>query len=340
MKHYLRYAEIYITNVCNFSCTHCQSFNNFAFKGHQKWEQYKNKYQALSERIDIGILQIMGGEPTTNPDFAQWVHGISELWPKSKLEISTNGSRLDCLDQTIYQTLAKHQGTLWFTCHDITTYNRLFEFSKNFLQQPQVDTWQTSLGRQYWTTIYNSIRESNWPDCERIEQFADLPPLIQSQFNEKLNLNSTINQTVPRTLIDENKVRVKLDWTQSFVSSAVEIIQSRATIKHNNDPEQAHNFCGFKTCHQINQGNLYKCPLVSVLPEFLKQFDVDIDPADRLLSDSYEPITGYEDDTTLANRIKDFALPIPQCKFCPVNGESHSFVGTDKKIKIKVVGTS
>ena len=107
MKPRLKYTEIYITNVCNYSCTNCQSLNNFAFKGHQRWKDYESEYRSLSDRIDIDQIQIIGGEPTLNPDFEKWVSGISDLWPNAKLQIATNGTRLDKLTKDIYQILLK-----------------------------------------------------------------------------------------------------------------------------------------------------------------------------------------------------------------------------------------
>jgi len=284
MKPRLKYTEIYITNVCNYSCAHCQSLNNFSFKGHQRWSDYLDEYTALSNVIDFDTIQIIGGEPTLNPDFENWVHGVSELWPNSKLQIATNGTRLDKLTTEIYQVLLRNKGTLWLTCHDIKLYDSFLDFAKTFLN-----------------TI---VSDNNDP---------------------AVNLKT-------RTLIDENGVEVILDWTQSFVSSAVDLLDDQSlAIKYNSDPVQAHEICGFKTCHQMNKGKLYKCPLVSVLPDFLDQFDVAMSDQDKLLAYSYQPLTADGDAFRFVNNIND---AIPQCKFCPSNYTKHNFVGTEKKIKI------
>lgn len=301
MKPRLKYTEIYITNVCNYSCTHCQSLNNFAFKGHQQWDDYCNEYTKLSSIIDFDTIQIIGGEPTLNPDFEKWVDGISNLWPNSKLQIATNGTRLDKLDDKIYNILLKHKGTLWVTCHDIQLYDGFLDFSKTFLKNIISDTVDNNYD---WKTEY-----------------------------EKSKTDPTINlKTVSRTLTDENGVEVILDWSQAFVPSVIDVLDNQSlTMKYNSDPVQAHDICGFKTCHQINKGKLYKCPLVSVLPDFLDQFDVAMTADDRTLAHSYSPLTHSIDAFEFVNTIND---PIPQCKFCPVNYTRHKFVGTEKKIKI------
>jgi organic radical activating enzyme len=305
MKSQLNYTEINITNVCNYSCTHCQSLNNYAFKGHQRWDDYKNEYQLLSEKIDIKQIQIIGGEPTLNPDFEKWVNGISELWPNSKLQISTNGSRLDKLTKEIYQILSKHKGTLWITCHDIHLYDELLDFSKTFLDEIISDSYADNVKNYDWKTEY-----------------------------KKSKIDSTIKlKTVSRTLIDNNGVEVILDWSQSFVSSVIDLIDDqRLIMKYNSDPVQAHDICHFKNCHQINKGKLYKCPLVSVLPDFLNQFDVEMTDADKLLANSYQPLSA--DDENFSEFINIIDEPISQCKFCPSKYIKHNFVGTEKKIKI------
>lgn len=334
MKHRLNYAEIYITNVCNYSCTHCQSLNNFAFKGHQRWQDYQHECQALSKQIDITQLQIIGGEPTLNPDFEKWVLGISELWPDTKLQISTNGSRLDKLNSTIYQILSKHKGTLWITCHDMELYDKMLDFSKSFLNDIVSDSCNEDT--HSWKTIYNSIKELSWPDCDQLDHFADLPDDIKKEFNKLHKSNSNTKLCLPsRVLIDKNGVEVIMDWSQTFVPSAITPVNQQLKISYNSDPNQAHKACGFKTCHQINKGKLYQCPLVSVLPDFLNQFDVSMDANDQLLASSYKPMSSSDDEVTISNFINTIDQPIPQCKFCPANYNTvHPFVGTDKKIKL------
>ena len=301
MKEQLNYAEINITNVCNYSCAHCQSLNNYAFKGHQQWNAYKNEYQKLSEKLDIAQIQIIGGEPTLNPDFDKWVKGISELWPNSKLQIATNGSKLDKITNEIYQVLLMHKGTLWITCHDIVLYDSFLDFSRTFLNDIVSDTYSND----DWKTDYEKSKTD---------------PLIKLK-------------TVSRKLIDKNGVEVILDWSQSFVPSVVELVDQQLTMKYDSDPIQAHNICYFKTCHQINKGKLYKCPLVSVLPDFLNQFNVVMSEGDSKIAHSYNPASST--DTNFVEFVNNINNPIPQCKFCPSNyANKHKFIGTEKKIKI------
>lgn len=305
MKSRLKYAEINITNVCNYSCTNCQSLNNFAFKGHQRWDEYSNEYTELSKNLDIDQIQIIGGEPLLNPDFEKWVHEISKLWPNSKLQIATNGSRLDKLTQEIYQILLKHKGTLWITCHDIELYDGFVKFSKTFLGEIISDKYDDNDNNYNWKQDY-----------------------------EKSKTDPTIKlKTISRKIIDKNGVEVILDWSQSFVQSVVEVVNDQSlTMRYNSNPEQAHDICYFKNCHQINKGKLYKCPLVSILPDFLNQFDIEMSDEDRALAISYQPLSC--DDKNTSDFVNKINQTISQCKFCPTNYTKQNFVGTEKKIKI------
>lgn len=332
MKHRLNYVEVYITNTCNLSCSHCQSLNNFAFKGHQLWIDYQHKYTELSAKIEFDRIQIMGGEPTLNPDFSKWVQGISDLWPNSKIEIATNGARLDKLDSTIYNILQQHQGCLWFTCHDIDYYNQLLTFGTEFLKDIVSDDLS---GHEHWHSIYQSVKQAEWPDCKSIDEFHHLPEEVKQEFNNKHRLNQKLDLgTTSRVLRDSNGVEVKLDWAQTFVSSAVQVRQNTLEFKYNNDPVEAHDKCYFKSCHQLNKGKLYKCPLVSVLPDFVAQFDLNLSDYDRKLALAYKPVDNRTDNNEIASFIANIDQPISQCKFCPVNDHKYNFVGTDKKIKI------
>ena len=288
MKPRLKYAEVYITNVCNYSCTHCQSLNNFSFKGHQSWKDHENEYRSLSAQLDIDQIQIIGGEPTLNPDFEKWVEEISNLWPNAKLQIATNGTRLDKLTKEIYQILLKHKGTLWITCHDMQLYDGFLDFSKTFLNK----------------IVSDNVSNDDW---KREYERSKTDPTVKLK-------------TVSRTIIDENGVEVILDWSQSFVSSVIDLLDDQSlTMKYNSDLVQAHAICYFKTCHQINKGKVYKCPLVSVLPDFLDQFDVNMSADDRALAYSYQPLISNNSNSEVVNFIKNIEDPIPQCKFCPVD---------------------
>jgi organic radical activating enzyme len=136
-KHYLPYIEFYITNVCNLNCSNCRSFNNFSFKGHQRWEDFKDQYQAWAEILDIDMISILGGEPMLNPDFLQWLNGIALLWSGSNIVINTNGTQLDRWPE-LYGILKKYQGRISISIdrHDLRKKDELDRKIRAMMQSP------------------------------------------------------------------------------------------------------------------------------------------------------------------------------------------------------------
>jgi len=88
----LNYAEFYITNVCNLTCPQCNRFNNRKFKGHYEFDL--DKYQDWATALEIETCSILGGEPTLNPNLAQWITGVRKCWPNTNGRLVTNGTRL------------------------------------------------------------------------------------------------------------------------------------------------------------------------------------------------------------------------------------------------------
>ena len=72
-------VEFYITNVCNLTCDECNRFNNFSFKGWQRWQDYEAIYADWNSKLDIQQLVILGGEPLLNPSICEWITGINSL---------------------------------------------------------------------------------------------------------------------------------------------------------------------------------------------------------------------------------------------------------------------
>lgn len=125
-KIYLRYAEFYVTNVCNLSCDNCNRFNNLNFKG--KYDFDREQYREWANRLDIHRLTILGGEPTYHPNLASWIEGLSELWPKTFKMLITNGTRLDY--KNLHSLLAKHRWELEINLHD----EKDSDFSKKIIE--------------------------------------------------------------------------------------------------------------------------------------------------------------------------------------------------------------
>lgn len=88
-------AEFYITNRCNLDCAYCNRLNNYNFKGHYELDAYRELYTQWSKIIQFQKLSILGGEPLLHKDLFNWILFLNKTWPKSEIEIVTNGTILN-----------------------------------------------------------------------------------------------------------------------------------------------------------------------------------------------------------------------------------------------------
>jgi len=99
-------VKIHITNVCNLTCDGCNRYNNFPFKGWQRWSDYAEDYQKWGKIFQLKEhLTIMGGEPLLNADITKWVRGIGSAFDVP-IQIRTNGTYLT-QTKGLYDALAE-----------------------------------------------------------------------------------------------------------------------------------------------------------------------------------------------------------------------------------------
>ena len=343
LKHNLHYAEFYITNVCNLACDNCNRYNNFAFSGHDTWKDWAEQYQKWSQRLNLIDIGILGGEPMLNPDFINWVHGITELGPHSYIKIITNGTQFHRWPN-LHQELAKYHGqvSIEVTEHDIDRTQHTKQMLLDFLDQPttEFDVYNDFL----WRIQYNQQRQSTWPECRTVRQFLSWPSHLQDQIGLDpkdfyLGKNSSAN-----VWQDIHGIKVILSTARTFQGSAVKYDPETQTLKlRNSRPEDAIQVCTFKPCHHFIRGQLYKCGPVGILPEFVQQFPVEMTDQERQILHSYVPARADWDQQQLEQFILGLknADPIAQCRFCPdhvtIRDGGPTTNAYRKKIKIKAI---
>jgi hypothetical protein len=286
---YVPNIEFYITNVCNIACPQCNRFNDYNFKGHQKWSDYEAEYTQWATKIRLQKICILGGEPLLNPTIVDWIKGINRLWDK-KVQILSNGTRLNHV-KGLYRAM--------------------------FFESPYPGNGLGELKNWIGVSVHNAN------DLER--HFEEGHKFLEG--NVKL-YNGTRNEENEQTwgadyaLVDENSVRVHYWVENQFTQSAVQRdpMTNKFTL-HNSIPQQAHDECEFvnSMCHHFIKAKLYKCGPAGLLPEFDNQFTFDISKSDRKILHSYEPLSVHE----FAQRGKQFIDSIDDvidgCKFCPSN---------------------
>jgi len=159
-RYYLPYVEFYITNVCNLTCRGCNRFNNLDFKGSQNWKQYKEVYRRWSDELDLGYYSVLGGEPTLNPTFMEWLEGLQELWPGIRCELATNGTRLD-KNPELYDLCKKYSGLIdvWVSCHNEQEREKLLDIFRSFFKRPFKEEFdKTPYREKYIITDANGVK--------------------------------------------------------------------------------------------------------------------------------------------------------------------------------------
>lgn len=294
--------EFYITNVCNLTCTDCNRFNNHDFRGWQDWADYASDYEIWAQHIRLQRITIMGGEPLLNPTVLDWVDGINDLWQR-RVQILTNGTRLN---------------------HVPKLYDRLVRFRE-----------QDNFYRGNWigVSIHNPRDRDRYFD--EIKQFLQGDIQYHHQHDAD-NVDNCQTWGAAHAFVDSNGMRVHAWEYTSFYPAAVHMNDRGRLSLYDNDPETAHRGCGFAMfkCYHFIRAKIYKCGPVALFAEFDLQHALDLSDSDRLLVNSYHPLTV----DSVADQGRDFFAtidqPIPQCKFCPVattHGVNRDLFAVSKK---------
>jgi organic radical activating enzyme len=330
----IKYAEFYITNVCNLSCNNCNRFNNFNFKGSQRWEDLRFTYEQWAKLLTFDRIAILGGEPFTNLDLQNWIIGIRKLWPDNELFVTTNGSKLKT-SKHIIDTMKEHNAKLRISIHSMQLRNEIYSALDTILVKPikkiveylpyQLDAWKES---------YNSIKADDWPSCNTPYDFVNLPEFIRKECDEVFNLSKEKFDLYEAaiTLIDATGFTVEVTWYSKFHESSLKYEDGKFSLYKSN-PDTAINICDQKFCHAFKDGKLYKCGVAHALPEALEQFKIPVDDEQQKLLNEYQPAEVTWDIAKLEAYVDNLknAQPISMCAFCPESFNSHPLGNVSKK---------
>ena len=344
-KHLVPELNIVVSNSCNFNCENCNRMSNYNFTGHYNWEQSKDELAKWSERIDTHKWTLIGGEPTITPSFRQWLRGVHTLWPNAEGILLTNGSLLKTDDEELYTILQQSNGkvTIEVGLHNSNRRQEMLDFTFAFLKgniyaynyNDYVDTFLDS---------YKLIRANEWPECNSVEDWDSLPDEVKTECEQVYNFNpellrkeqiETLVDKEVMTFEDSNGVKIAIHVANHFFkSAAIPDVATQTFTLHNSDPVVAHKLCAERRGNvgQITARNMYKCSTIQMLPEFDKQFTINMSDADRELLHSYKPATNDMTDEQLQQWVLDSQRPIPQCKFCTDDYSLSEIFAEPKKV--------
>lgn len=342
-KHTLPIGLFNIGIQCNLNCDGCYTLSNYQLNGYHRWGDFKDTYKQWSEKIDLTMWHVYGGEPTLNPTLLDWLAGLSELWPNANGKITTNGSTLNdsTKSKQLYEFIANSTTPIevHISLHDISNLSVMTDKIKLWLSEIEF-TGRTDLNTIYesqenWLRTYNSIRGDAWPDCLSWNEFDTLPEWIQNECKEVFNFSKELFQDKISgyKFVDKNGVTVVLNRIYWHSNGPLLPQSDNKTFKlYSSDPIKAHSVCDNRECMEFYEGKLHKCNTAGHFIEFDKQFYIDLTDAERQTMYDYRPGSSdwtIEDIETFIRSSKD---PISQCQFCPEKVERTEIHASTKKV--------
>lgn len=89
-----QYLEYYVTYHCNLKCENCSVGSPFIEPRFSNLESYKNDVDNLKQYMHIGVMRLIGGEPTLNPEIVEYLKYAKESGFADKTSVATNGIKL------------------------------------------------------------------------------------------------------------------------------------------------------------------------------------------------------------------------------------------------------
>lgn len=301
-RYFFPKIEFYITNVCNLTCEHCNRFNDFNFRGWQRWSDYEQHYTEWAKYVDFGHITILGGEPLLNPTIIDWVLGINRLW-KRPVQILTNATRLNRVDG-------------------------LYDLLKGS------DSSHPEVRHVHEISNHKNIVGISWHNSENFYELDRIVRLFMQGNVIKNSKQAVKKYQNAHTVWSDGNTHIAAWMQDDFEHSSIRHTPQGLAL-HDNDPAMAHSSCTFvqnRNYHFI-RGSLYKCGPVALLPEFDQQHPLLISDSERELLNSYTPLTADRLVTDIERFLAHLDDPIPQCRFCPVEKDRRRIQAVTKNLK-------
>lgn len=163
-----------------------------------------------------------------------------------------------------------------------------------------------------------------WPDSRVMIQTNGIKPVIELPWwgevkknHKNLGAGIAIHSEQMADKIQEKWQNIGGKFDAHMFTPCTLIEGHEGFRVHDSEPAAAWEACGMKHSHTILDGRLYRCPMVAVLPEFRKQFRVNLTAEQESLLYSYESLGSDCSDDELEEFISSVDTSMPQCSLCP-----------------------
>ncbi len=106
----LFYAEMSVIDYCNLNCQGCNHYAPIFPKQRpdieDRMEDVRKIGKLYAEVIEFGLI---GGEPLLNPELAEYIRRTSEILPRTRLQMVTNGLLLPTVEDDTLKCIKEHQ---------------------------------------------------------------------------------------------------------------------------------------------------------------------------------------------------------------------------------------
>lgn len=99
----LPFLEYYINWHCNLKCANCITGSPYRDEEFADLESFKRDVDSLSEYMHVGVLRMLGGEPTLNPQLVDYLKYAKQSKLCDVTSILTNGIKLMAMPDEFYE---------------------------------------------------------------------------------------------------------------------------------------------------------------------------------------------------------------------------------------------
>lgn len=169
-KPVLNYIEFDVIRKCNLNCRACNHFSNIVdHVGTYTVQNMERDFMRLSELFDnIEIIRMVGGEPFLNKDIGKMIRKVKEIFPKSNIEIVSNGLLITKLSDEVVKAIADENVQVCVTQYDAV--KRMLPMIRAFCEKNKISYCEFGYNRDEFKKVLNlsgdSDKEKIFKQCQ------------------------------------------------------------------------------------------------------------------------------------------------------------------------------